>query len=135
MILRINFTTDGHDGISESSHKHATLNYKDKLKNQTLTKDSKQNLKTKSESETQSQCNGTPSTSTGGFGTWGCTLKKVGSQVCKFNKLTLNGRKKFHLKNIKLNDPVIEEVVMQVGDALSEQVLCLAPLAFQMDSK
>ena len=32
MILRINFTTDGHDGISESSHKHASLNYEVKLK-------------------------------------------------------------------------------------------------------
>jgi hypothetical protein len=53
-------------------------------------------------------------------------------QECKFNKLTLNGRTKFHLKNLKLNDPVIEEVVMQVADALNEPVLCLAPLAAKL---
>ncbi len=73
MIPLINFTTDGHDRKSLSSCKHASLNFKDKLKNQTLTEDSKQNLKTKLESEIHCQCNGTPSTNTGGFLTWGCT--------------------------------------------------------------
>ena len=41
MIPLINFTTDGHDRKSLSSCKHASLNFKDKLKNQTLTEDSK----------------------------------------------------------------------------------------------
>jgi hypothetical protein len=154
MIPRINFTTDGHDGVSEFSRKKATKNLKKKLNNQTLCKKIMQNLKKdfkketlkkeklfdkmkkmikkESESKIHCQCNGPPSARTGGFATWGCTLKKVGSEVCKFNIPAVNGRKKFHLQKTKLNDPIVEEVVTIVADTLTERVLCLAPLAAKL---
>jgi hypothetical protein len=34
-------------------------------------------IKKESESKIHCQCNGQPSARTGGFATWGCTLKKV----------------------------------------------------------
>jgi hypothetical protein len=132
MIPRINFTTEGHDGISEDSRKAATDNFKEELKKGSHNDESKKNLKTKAESEKHCQCNGPPGARTGGFATWGCTLKKIGSRVCKFHIPAVDGRKKFHLKNRKINDPVIEEVITHVADVLSERVLCLAPLAAKL---
>jgi hypothetical protein len=123
---RVSFISEGHDSISEDSRRAALLAINKRKKSSTgITEDEKEELI----NHYYCHCNGQPSQPTGGFATWGCTLKKVGKPVCKFNIKTATGRKKFHLKNLKENDSVIESLCQTLADVVSDRCLVLAPLA------
>jgi hypothetical protein len=82
VFLRVSFISEGHDSISEDSRRAAlqAINKKKKL-SAGITEEEKEELS----NQYVCHCNGPPSQPTGGFATWGCTLKKVGKPVCKFN--------------------------------------------------
>jgi hypothetical protein len=132
LIPRVKFTCDGHDGVSEASKIKARQELKKKTVNLELEDDEKKTMKKQLELEHHCKCNGPENEQTGGFATWGCTLRKVGASACKFNTPTLKGRNKFHLKKLSENDSVVEEIATKVCDVLSEKVLCLAPLAARL---
>ena len=123
---RVKFISEGHDSISEDSKRAAlqAINKKKKI-NGSITEEEKEQLKKKH----YCHCNGPFGQPTGGFATWGCTLKKVGKPVCKFNIKTATGRKKFHLQNMRENDPIIESLCQTLADVVSDRCLVLAPLA------
>ena len=126
MLPRIKFTSEGHDSVSEESRRDAK---KDLKKQGTLSKEKKLEMKKETELKHHCRCNGPPGSRTGGFATWGCTLKKFGAPKCKFNVPTDLGRKKFHLKNLQKNDTVVEEICQSLADIITDRCLVLAPLA------